>query len=282
MRILLGAPVWYGNRPFKRTIEQLYKLELDYFEFSLDYPLPDCMEEAERSEIKEMLEEFGMEIAFHSPLDIAVAHPRNEIADASLTVLRRCMEFYTDFMPLSLYYNLHLNPRVSTYKLDDVRAGIKIKNLGRCEEIAKMASELGIVVSVENDFVPFEWSDLIFDALSVPDLHFTFDVGHAIMAEVTHPRTKREGGSYLAYLKKWIEKCSAKILVVHLHDCSFTEKQDHLSIGKGELDFDAVFGLLKRTNCKYMVIETFWRNKEKEEMNYEEMRRNVELCMSYL
>jgi len=48
------------------------------------------------------------------------------------------------------------------------------------------------------------------------------------------------------------------------------------------LDFDAVFGLLKRTNCKYMVIETFWRNKEKEEMNYEEMRRNVELCRSYL
>ncbi|NQE53695.1 hypothetical protein C5S29_08885, partial [ANME-1 cluster archaeon GoMg3.2] len=43
MRILLGAPVWYGNRPFKKTIEELHKLELDYFEFSLDYPLPDCM-----------------------------------------------------------------------------------------------------------------------------------------------------------------------------------------------------------------------------------------------
>ena len=282
MRILLGAPVWYGNRPFKRTIEQLYKLELDYFEFSLDYPLPDCMEEAERSEIKEMLEEFGMEIAFHSPLDIAVAHPRDEIADASMTVLRRCMEFSADFMPLSLYYNLHLNPRVSTYKLDDVRAGIKIKSLGRCEEIAKMASELGIVVSVENDFVPFEWSDLIFDALSSPKLYFTFDVGHAIMAEVTHPGIKGGEDSYLDYLKRWIEKCGAKILVVHLHDCSLTEKQDHLSIGRGELDFDAVFGLLKRTNCKYMVIETFWRNKEKEEMNYEEMRRNVELCRSYL
>jgi len=55
-------------------------------------------------------------------------------------------------------------------------------------------------------------------------------------------RTKREGGSYLAYLKKWIEKCGAKILVVHLHDCSLTEKQVHLSIGKGELDFDAPRG----------------------------------------
>ena len=282
MDILLGAPVWYGNRPFKRTIEELYKLGLDYFEFSLDYPLPDCMKEAERRELKGLLEEFGLKIAFHSPLDIAVAHPRDEIADASLTVLRRCMEFSADFLPLSLYYNLHLNPRVSTFKLEDVRKGIEINCRERCEEIAKMASEFGISVSVENDFVPFEWSDLIFDALSSPKLYFTFDVGHAIMAEVTHPGIKGGEDSYLDYLKRWIEKCGAKILVVHLHDCSLTEKQDHLSIGRGELDFDAVFDLLETTDCKYIVIETFWRNKEKEEMNYEEMRRNVELCRSYL
>ncbi|MCK4475200.1 MAG: sugar phosphate isomerase/epimerase [Methanophagales archaeon] len=282
MSILLGAPVWYGNRPFKRTIEELYKLGLDYFEFSLDYPLPDCMEEGERKEIKGLLEEFDLKIAFHSPLDISLAHPREGVADASMTVLRGCMEFSADFLPLSLYYNFHLNPSVSTFKLEEVRERIKIKGLGRCEEIAKMASEFGILVSVENDLVPFEWSDLIFDALSAPSLHFTFDVGHAIMAEVLHPRIKRREGSYLDYLKRWIEKCGAKILVVHLHDCSISEKQDHLSIGKGELNFDAVFKLLKGTNCKYLVIETFWRNKEKEEMTYEEMRKNVELCRSYL
>jgi sugar phosphate isomerase/epimerase len=79
-----------------------------------------------------------------------------------------------------------------------------------------------------------------------------------------------------------MEKCGDKILMVHLHDCSLTEKQDHLSIGGGELDFDVVFDLLKTTNCKYIVIETFRRNKEKEEMTYEEMRKNAELCMSYL
>lgn len=284
MRILLGAPVWYGNRPFKKTIEALYRLGLDYCEFSLDYPLPDCMEEADRKELKGLLEEFGLKIAFHSPLDISVAHPRDEVADASMTVLRRCMEFSAEFLPLSLYYNFHLHPRVSTYKLEAVRELMKLKGLGRCHEITKMASEFGILASVENDLVPFEWSDLILEALSrsSPNLYFTFDVGHAIMAEVAHSSTKRKAGSYLDYLRWWIERCGAKILVVHLHDCSFTEKQDHLSIGKGELDFDAVFELLKRTNCKYLVIETFWRNKNKEEMNYEEMRKNVEFCRSYL
>ena len=281
MSILLGAPVWYGNRPFEKTLEELHKLELDYFEFSLDYPLPDCMHESERRDMKSLLEEFGMNIAFHSPLDIAVAHPREELADASMTVVRRCMDFSAEFLPLSLYYNSHLHPRVSTFKLEDVRVQIKTKGLRRCHEITKMASELGILVSVENDLVPFEWSDLILEALSAPNLYFTFDIGHAIMAELLS-NDGQKSSSYLDYIERWIEKCGAKILAVHLHDCNLTAKQDHLSIGTGELDFDRVFELLNRTNCKYVLIETFWRNKDKEEMNYEEMRRNVEFCRSYL
>jgi sugar phosphate isomerase/epimerase len=158
---------------------------------------------------------------------------------------------------------------------------IKTKGLGRCHEITKMASELGILVSVENDLVPFEWSDLILEALSSPNLYFTFDIGHAIMAELLS-NDGQKSSSYLDYIERWIEQCGAKILAVHLHDCNLTAKQDHLSIGTGELDFDRIFELLNRTNCKYVLIETFWRTKDKEEMNYEEMRRNVEFCRSYL
>lgn len=280
MRILLGAPVWYGNRPFKETIEELHKLELDYFEFSLDYPLPDCMGETARAELKELLNAYGMKIAFHSPLDISVAHPREELADASMSILKRCMAFYADLRPHSLYYNYHLHPRVSTYKLEDVRAEMKTKGLRICDTITRMASESGIVASVENDLVPFKWSDLIHEALFSPELYLTFDIGHAIMAELHRSRTRNS--NYLDYIARWIEKCGPKILVVHLHDCTLTEMQDHLSIGEGELDFDAIFDLLKRTNFKYLVIETFWRNKERQAMNYEELKRNVDFCRSYL
>jgi len=281
MSILLGAPVWYGNRPFKRTIEELYKLELDYLEFSLDYPLPECMKHAEREELKRLLEDRGMKIAFHSPLDISVAHPREELADASMTILKRCMDFYTDLQPHSLYYNFHLHPLVSTFKLEDVRMQIKTKGLGRCHAITKMASELGILVSVENDLVTLEQSDLILEAISAPNLYFTFDVGHAILSELLSTAGQKSS-SYLDYIAQWIEKCGPKILVVHLHDCALTEKQDHLSIGRGELDFDAIFDLLKSTSCKYLLIETFWRNRNKDEMDYEELKRNVEFCKSYL
>ena len=283
MGVLLGAVVWYGNRPFKIVIEELYKLDLDFFEFSLDYPLPDCMERREIEEMKKLLEELDLKIAFHSPSDTPVAHPREEIADANMRVLKRCFEFASSFFPLSLYYNLHLNPRFSAYKLKKVREETKIKSLQRCEEVARIASKFGMPMCVVNDdFVPFKRSDLIFDALSLfPNLYFTFDIGHAIIAEILGEKGIK-GDSYLDYLKRWIEKCGPKILVVHLYDYSFSEEQDHLSIGRGDLDFNAIFEFLKSTNFKYVVIETFWRNKGKEEMTYEVLRRNVEFCRSYV
>jgi len=286
MGILLGAPVWYGNRPIEKTMEELYKLGLDYFEFSLDYPLPDCMDDADRKGVKKLLEEFDLKISFHSPLDTPIAHPRDEVADACSTVLRRCMEFSADFLPLVHYYNFHLNPRIPTLKLKDVREEITRKGLQRCKELTSMASEFGIAVTVENDLVPFDWSDLILDALSLfaPQLHLTFDVGHATMAEMLHSGINRQAGNYQDYLKRWTEQCGEKILVVHVHDCSYigNEVQDHLSLGSGDLDFEVIFDLVKSTTCKYLLIETFWKNKEKMRMDYEEVRRDVELCRSYL
>jgi sugar phosphate isomerase/epimerase len=285
MSILFGAPVWYGNRPFKETLEKLYKLGLDYIEFSLDYPLPASMTEAEREELKNVLDEFDLKIGFHSPLDTPVAHPRKELGDASMTILRSCLTFSADFLPRSLYYNFHLHPRIPTYKLEDVRKQIKRKSLERCAELTRMASEFGIPACVENELVPFDRSDLIFEALSLcyPQLQFTFDVGHAIKAEVGHSRIKRNAGEYLDYLTRWIEQCGTKMLVAHVHDCASTERgiQDHLSLGSGELDLDAVFNLLKSTPCRYLLIETFWKNSERKEMDYAELGRSVELCKSY-
>mgnify|MGYP000508525900 CR=1 FL=1 len=286
MGVLLGAPVWYGNRPFKKTLEELHKLGLDYIEFSLDYPLPGCMPDAEREELKQLVEEFDLKIGFHSPIDTPVAHPRDELAEASLTVLRSCMAFSASFLPRALYYNCHLHPRVTTYKLEDVRPQIKEKSLERCEELTRMASEFGIPACVENELVPFDKSDLTHDALSrfYPHLQFTFDIGHAIKAEVHFSKTKRGGGSHQDYLKKWIDKCGQKILVVHVHDCACTGNvaRDHLALGKGDLDLEEVFKLLKATTCKYLLVETFWQNKAKKEMDYEELGRSVELCRSCL
>ena len=135
MSILIGAPVWLGNRPFKQTLSALQKAGFDYLEFSLDFPLPECMRSDEKEELKRMLEDFGLKIAFHSPLDVQTVHPRREIFEASMKILRKCFEFSSYFSPL--YYNLHLHPRISTLKLDEVREQVRAVCLKYCENKPK-------------------------------------------------------------------------------------------------------------------------------------------------
>lgn len=287
MRTLLGAPVWYGNRPFPETLRKLHLLDLDYIEFSLDYPLPDSMTEAAREELQRVLEEFDMRIGFHSPLDTPVAHPRDELAEAGLQILRRCMAFSATFHPRALYYNFHLPVKIPTYKLHDVRPQIQHKLLARCDALTQIAAALGLTSCVENELTTCERSELLHDALSrfYPRLQFTLDIGHAIKAEVYNagPGEQPSEARFIEYLTRWIDRCGQKILVTHLHDCAYGDLtlQDHLSLGRGTLDLERVFELLKSTPCRYLLIETFWKSRRREEMDYEELKRNLELVRSY-
>lgn len=287
MQILLGAPVWYGNRPFPETLRKLHHLDVDYIEFSLDYPLPDSMANAEREELQRLLEEFDMRIGFHSPLDTLVAHPRDDLAEAGLRILRSCMGFSATFHPRTLYYNFHLPVKIPTYKLADVRPQIQQKLLTRCEALTQMAAAFGLTGCVENELTTCERSELLHIALQrfYPQLQLTFDIGHAIKAEAYHTKTKEQenGEHFIDYLAQWIEHCGQKILVTHAHDCAWVDPvlQDHISLGRGALDLERVFELLKSTPCRYLLIETFWKSRKKEEMDYEELKRNIELVRSY-
>jgi sugar phosphate isomerase/epimerase len=287
MQILLGAPVWYGNRPFSETLRKLHQLDLDYIEFSLDYPLPDSMSDAEREELLRLLEEFDMRIGFHSPLDTPVAHPRDDLAEAGLRIVRSCMAFSATFHPRTLYYNFHVPVKIPTYKLEDVRAHITQKMLACCAALTHTAAAFGLISCVENELTTCERSELLHEALSrfYPRLQFTLDIGHAIKAEEYHARTKEQenGERFMDYLTRWVDYCGQKILVTHVHDCACVDSvlQDHLSLGRGVLDLERVFELLKSTPCNYLLIETFWKSGKREEMDYKELKRNVELVRSY-
>lgn len=285
MGMLLGASVWYGNRPFDETIKKLVQLGFEYLEFSLDYPLPGSMGAAEQRELAVLLEEFDLKIGFHSPLDTPLTHPRDELAEASLRVLRQCMGLAAAFQPRASYYNFHIHPRIPTFKLADAYEELYQKGLARCDAITRAAAEFGVPLTVENDLVPFDRAQLLLDALAryYPQLHFTFDIGHAIKAEECHARSRcARGGDLLVHLTPWVERCGSKVLVAHLHDFARSGNRDHLSLGMGEVDLSAVLELLQQaTSCQYLLLETFWKDRERAEMDYAELRRNVEWCRSY-
>ncbi len=304
--MLIGAPVWLGNRPFRQTLSSLRHAGCDYLEFSLDFPLPECMRTSD--DFRQMLDEFDLKIAFHSPLDVQTVHPRSEIFEAGMKILKRCFEFCSRF-PSALYYNLHLHPRITTMKLKDIREKIKKICTKQCEEIARIGEEFGLTLTVENDFMPFEMSELIFEAVSKTGMWFTLDIGHAIISDMHFRKQNASSGGGVRrgheerngrdanvfanvfgapraseIISRWMERCADRVLVVHIHDCAFhgCEKTDHISLGRGDLDIEEVLNTVRRADFKYMLVEAFWRNRQKEEMTYDEMRRNIELCRSLL
>jgi sugar phosphate isomerase/epimerase len=95
------------------------------------------------------------------------------------------------------------------------------------------AERIGCTIAIENIFEE-EPSTLrsLFEAIDSPLFCHCFDVGHwNLFAKVS--------------LDDWFAELGGYIAEAHLHDNNGT-KDDHLPVGEGEIDFYALFALLKR------------------------------------
>ena len=90
--------------------------------------------------------------------------------------------------------------------------------------------------------------DLIYLKKKLPWLNFTLDVGHALVS-----------GKGLDPISKFLKEYKNSILNIHLHD-AILGGEDHLALGKGDLDFNKFFKVLKEINYTgYISLETVAR-----------------------
>ncbi len=257
----IGTLVWYGDYPFKGAIEKLKEIGFDYFELSLDYPLPDI---CNYRDLKSSLD--GIEIAFHSPLDIFIAQPRDEVFRASLKVFKRCLDFASKFD--TLYYNFHVNYSVSTYAFKEVRDKIIKNGLKACKIALRYGKNYGFDVCIE-----YDWRfDKVF---LIDDLKITLDIGHFVLKEI------ESGKDYIKSLKRFVKEFDNKILVIHLHDCNTENLIDHLSLGVGDLNLKEIIEIVGVRD--YILLETFWRDRHgKDIVSYEDLSHNLITLKSLL
>ncbi|MCX8152616.1 MAG: sugar phosphate isomerase/epimerase [Archaeoglobaceae archaeon] len=236
---MIGTSVWYGHRPFKERFKKLIDLGFEYFEISMDFPFPE-----EGIEIEKIIKEFNIRPAFHAPIEILLASPRNEIFDASKNVLEKCLKFIEKFDPI--YFNFHVSHLTPTFIFPEIRQ----KGLKNFEDAAKLllsySEEVGFEVCIENDM--FFSEDFVFEGLKV-----TLDVGHLVID------SKRRGEDYKSTLKNFCKKYGKKILVSHLHDVDLESSLDHLPLGDGDLDLKLLKWFLERIKPKYISLEIFWK-----------------------
>jgi len=118
-------------------------------------------------------------------------------------------------------------------------------------EIVKYGKKFGMITMLENcpkgitDFEDFKY---IID--NVPGLKVNFDVAHAFVC------------SGMKDVKKYIKNFSSKIEHVHLSD-NHGKEDEHLPIGKGDINFKKVVKMLKHINYdKTITLEVFTENEK--------------------
>jgi len=259
--MMIGAPLWYGGRPYRKVIEALHDIGFDYVEFSLDYPLPDGLDDLN------VAKEIGIELAFHAPIEIFLAHPRDEIFKASLKVFERCMEATSKFEPV--YFNFHLFHSTTTHIFPEVREKIRENGLKACKVAVELSKELGFPVCLENDGI---LDDLF---LSIEGLMLTLDIGHIAVKKL------RRGEDYIREIKEFVKRFDRKILVCHIHNVDLRTLNDHISLSSGDLNLREVVSILG--SRKFYLIETFWKDGyRKEKADVDSFREDLKFLKELL
>ena len=128
--------------------------------------------------------------------------------------------------------------KLKTYQRNDLR--ISIENLPPHEGMfGNFISKLREFISLKKVF---------------PSVHFTLDIGHAIRA-----------GEDQRGISNFMKKYKDSVLDIHFHDAVFSEKKDHLALGKGDLDFYSFLQLLKDINYSgYLSLEIIGEKETKD------------------
>jgi len=275
-----GVNLWIGDTPLSSALEVISKIGFDYCEFSLDYPFPNYVNKKMVNELKK-IKEHGLELGFHGPVyGILLAHPRKEISEASFRVMKKCINFASKFNPI--YFNFHQITSTPTLMFNEIKKKIFNQALLTTKETVRIGKKLKIPITIENNPSPFFGTPSQFKIVfnKIKKINFCFDIGHVWECNwAIKQQDTREPINEKFEFKDWINQFKKKIFVIHLHDVFVYKNyspRTHLTLGEGNLDLEKICKTIKRTNCKYVLIEVFQKK------TYKDLKKNLEFCKSLI
>lgn len=224
-------------------LELYHKKGIELVAFTFEYPAGPSNPSTPVDEIAAKVKQLGLETVVHAPflynslLSLFEEYRKLSVRDIKLSIdIARRMG--------SLSVTFHLG-HISIFSERD---GLYLKALkASLDEILAYAKDKSMAVSVENlpqkgkgitwPF-PKDWKDFEL-LLSLPkDIKLCLDTGHLCQNNVDVYQT--------------LEKYARSTNCIHLHD--YDGKEDHLVLGKGQLDIKRIFSILKATGYKDPVL----------------------------
>ena len=279
-KFVYGMPVWYGDGSITAGVKRAAALGFDYVEISLDHPWPESIRDSEvRSVLKIASSPKGIRFAFHAPLaGLGLAHPRPQLRNASVSVMKSCIDFACKFKPRLLYFNIHISTETSvTLELGTVVEDILEAVIKSRDELTAYGRRKGVMVVFENT------QEAVFGMPSQVNLatgkgaSFCFDIGHAAIMNA-----ELEGAGLPAPdISDWIDVFKNRIKVCHLHDFNAKVGMDHLPPGEGGIDLRKALRLLRdKTKARYVLLEVF-RHKTMKPASSSDLMKCLELVKKW-
>jgi len=177
----------------------------------------------------EFLEKESLQCTLHAPFqDIMPGAQDKYILEASRNKLRRCFDLIEIFKPRSVVCHLGYLNCIHSYDLEQWLES----SLETWQEFLNIAENQNTPIMFENTYEPGpRVHKMLLEALDSPSARFCLDVGHLLaFAQVNWQ-------SWLAKLDQWLGQ-------LHLHD-NKGFRDEHLSVGAGNFEFEALFSYLK-------------------------------------
>jgi len=228
------------TRPFSAMLQILREIDVKNVEIIDEGP--HSLNEERIREIRKIVYDRDLEISIHSPfIDIDIASVSNRIRQASLKRLKKSILLSGKLdSPIWVFHPGIKNEVSRLYS--DVNWEMNLKSV---RELLAFAKQLDVRITIENGLATFpfllssvEEFDRFYRELGEEELGLTLDVGHA---------------NVNGQIFKFIDRYAEKIVHAHLHDNHGTS-DEHLGIGKGNIDWAKVIQALDRKNYRGALI----------------------------
>ena len=248
MKIKFGVKIWSVNTNTLDQAEEL--LAKDIFQYIELMAIPGTeIEPFKRIRAKYIVH------AIHEGFDFNAGDANKE--EMNLSIFREAMRWKKELKAKYLIVHLGYGKFSSTKSfLAKIKGkGVLIENMPRIGEIGKE-----MIGSSPEEIKELKMGK---------KFGFCLDFGHAIKSAIFLKKDYKE------YVERFLE---FKPQVIHITDGSLAERDEHLSIGQGQYDFNFLAECIKANNGGYVTLETARENLN----SLEEDSENLKKIKNYL
>jgi sugar phosphate isomerase/epimerase len=247
------------NVPFLKLKNDYLPLFMEYGinpEIGIDAGAIDSISDKEFKNIAEILKINKRKTTLHGPfMDLVPGGLDTMLLAATRKRLDRFFEIIPVFEPVNVVCHTGYDPGHYRENWNEWLAN----SIATWKSYVSLAERFGFKLLLENVYETSpEVHYALFDTIPSDAFGFCLDVGHH------HVFGKSP-------LKEWVGMLGEKIMEIHLHDNS-GEKDGHLAIGKGNVDFTGLFHLLDGKGLRPVITlepheeETLWQSLASEDL----------------